>query len=145
MTWEGRYAAKLEIRAPDPHVCSMIDPPRPIRPRKESDDSENPSLRSVREVMGEVEAERNLELARVRTIEVENLEWRVEVIGSGRSGSRADAGAPLLLLRFTPGPLGPDTEPSEVREGWAVGRTLSDIPMTDLEDLLHRARRVEGG
>lgn len=100
-------------------------------------------LPSVREVMGEVDDDTpEPEPLPSRTLLVDGARWEVTCIGATRSGEPGDAGAPLLLVRFERVGDEAGENPAPVREGWAVGRELSEVPEFDLVQLLERARPV---
>ncbi|TVP56118.1 MAG: hypothetical protein EA351_08880, partial [Gemmatimonadales bacterium] len=115
-------------------------------------------LRSVREVMGEVRHDPEGLDMEAREVVVGGARWRVEALGSGRSGIAGDAGAPLLLLRFSwlgvagegdegaaesDAPESDASEPDapEPIEAWAVGVELDQVPDWELEALLEREWR----
>lgn len=144
---DGRGSDPRDGRADDPRESPPTGKSEGSEPKGSGSRDPSP-LPSVREVMGEVDDETSdPEPLATRSLQVDGARWEVTCIGATRSGEPGDAGAPLLLLRFegvegdADGPRGED--PAPVREGWAVGRKLSDVPEFDLVELLGRARPVE--
>jgi hypothetical protein len=70
-----------------------------------------------------------------RTIRLSDEEWTVRVEGSGTSGRRADSGAPLLHLVFSPS----DGSDSRSREVLAIGRSVEVYTVQELTALFHSA------
>lgn len=67
----------------------------------------------------------------------DGLAWTVEVAGRGRTGSRGDRGADLLLLTFRPGAEASGEEPGEEpgeEEGQALERLVVARELDDLSD-----------
>jgi len=70
---------------------------------------------SAREPAGAVSEE-------VRRLDVDDLRWVIEAVGTARTGVGGDAGAILLRLRFTSDGAG-----LPPRECWVVATTLEDL------------------
>lgn len=66
-------------------------------------------------------------------------EWIVRLAGTGVTGLPADAGTPLLHIRF----FRTDAPETALREAIAVGETLDDLPEEALRDHLERSRPVD--
>jgi hypothetical protein len=102
---------------------------------------------SVREVMGEATTDRKETAPGADESEPETRErvvededggtWWARVAGATRSGWPTDAGAPLLLVVFSPD--GPEGEPE--REAFAVGSSLESVPDEELAELLAERSR----
>jgi hypothetical protein len=74
----------------------------------------------------------------VRTLRAEDQVWKVRSVGSVRSGTGPDAGAPLLLLTFAR----EEAPEVPVRERLGVGVSLDDLSDDDLLECLERSRPV---
>jgi hypothetical protein len=76
-------------------------------------------------------------VVRTRRLSVGEIEWSVELLGIGRSGTRPDPGTPVLHLSFRNEAL----EGKDVREVMcAGGEDLSGMTDERLEELLKRSR-----
>jgi hypothetical protein len=84
-----------------------------------------------------------------RVVELGGVPWTVEALGRTRSGHVADTGALLLTVGFTPagdpGSAGSAERAAGRREALAVARTLDDLSLADLEDLLQKSRVKDPG